>query len=124
MHSPVGSLEKEKKNLAHLASISFPGVAGGRGGGGDAAVGASAGRGGRAAGRVGRGILAEGPPPDARGGAGALEAAAARPGARRVLRADAGVAGVARLGLTPHGAHRGRRGPLHQAPHDGTPSLF
>ena len=105
----------------HFLSIESPAR---RGGGGDAAVGASAGRGGRAAGRVGRGILAEGPPPDARGGAGALEAAAARPGARRVLRADAGVAGVARLGLTPHGAHRGRRGPLHQAPHDGTPSLF
>jgi hypothetical protein len=104
-----------------LVSISFPRVAGGRGGGGDAAVGATAGRGGRAAGCVGGGSLAEGPPPDARGGAGALQAASARPGARRVLRADTGVAGVARHGLTPHGAYRSRRGPLHQAPHDGIP---
>lgn len=94
-------------------SISFHRVAGGRGGGGDAAVGATAGRGGRAAGRVGGWRLSEGPPQAAGGGAGALEAAAARPGARRVLRADAGVAGVARLGLPPHGAHRSRRGPLH-----------
>jgi hypothetical protein len=86
--------------------------------GGDAAVGAATGRGGRAPRRVGGGIY-EGYPQHARGGAGASEAAAARPGARRVLRADTGVAGMARLGLPPHGAHRRCRGPLHQDPHDG-----
>ena len=109
----------KKTNLDNLVSIFSSRVAGGRGRGGDAAVGAAAGRGGREAGRVGWRSLAEGPPPDARGGAGASEAAAARPGPRRVLRAHARVAGVARLGLPPHGAHRRCRGPLHQAPHDG-----
>jgi hypothetical protein len=89
-------------------------------GGGNAAVGAAPGRDGRASGHVG-GSIDERYPPDARGGAGASKAAEARPGARRVLRADTGVAGMARLSLPPHGAHRRCRGPLHQAPHDGRP---